>query len=221
MKKMSRVDSEAGTSILTLKNIISKSVLLLLMILIATGAMSFTYGSPIKSGIDTNAIIAKNARKSLPVERRKYRKVIHVALPGTKTVLMADREMFPPFVAGWNATTGTANFEKKSAAADWEMTHNFMLSTLHPIASNVEVADEDMMHTFITMNMVKSMLQNAVLMQAADEMMIEVFINQHFTLWFAVPKGIDALISDSEMGDAFEEENKITIQCRLAKPVKD
>ncbi|MGN6490592.1 MAG: hypothetical protein ACTHLE_01250 [Agriterribacter sp.] len=211
MKKLSRENWKAGIGITMLKNAISKSVLMLLMMIIATGAMSFTYDSTIIGGIDTNANTAKKTKRNLPNDRepvrKKYRKIIHVALPSTKAVLMADREMFAPFVADRNATISTTNFEKKSAVADLEMNHNFILSTLHPIAGNVEMADEHMMHNFIMMNMAKSILQNAALMRASDESMTAAFINQHFTPWFAAPGGIDALISDSEMGDVFEEEN--------------
>lgn len=220
MKKMSRVDSKAeilqkNISMSMLKKAISKSVLMLLMMIIATGAMSFTYDSTIKGGIDTNANAAKSSRKNLPVERNlakgNYRKIVHVALPGTKAVLTADREVFASFGADGNVTISTANFEKRTIVADWEMSNNFILSTMHPIANNAEMADEDMICTFINVNMVKPILQDKGLTAASDEALKAAFISQYFNMWFAAPRGIDALISDSEMGDAFEEEHRVKI----------
>ena len=63
MKKLSRVNRKAGIGITMLKNAISKSVLMLLMMIIATGAMSFTYDSTIIGGIDTNTNTAKKHKE--------------------------------------------------------------------------------------------------------------------------------------------------------------
>lgn len=227
MKRMSRVDSKAGifqkeNSLLWLKSFVSKSVFMMLTLITGLSTMSFNQDDTSANGIDTNlntakkeiTIIApKHYAETTYFKAPGYKKADNLSMPGMKAIAIADREIFRSFITELGvAKISMANFAGISIEADSEMKRNFVLSTLQPLANNSGKADLSMIDVFTNEVVSGSIMPAGNSSDAADELMAKMFMQENFRVVFAQVNSIDALISDSEMTDTFEEENGLSFR---------
>ena len=228
MKQMNKVDSKAGTlknenSTNMLQNVISKSASMLLIAMAGFGTMSFTQDDTSVNSIDTNLSVKKEKNVESNASAYAYnaccgvsvgkpgddtKNALYISLPKASTVIKADKETARNFMAeAKSRSIWSIDVVDAAVKADKEMNFNFQLSNIFPASEISMKADEQMINHFTDEIVLKSFTFNGNNALAADKVMSDNFIAEHFYIKNVRPSTEMIAQADASMIKSFEKAN--------------
>lgn len=231
MKKKSEMGSKAGINERKennqgLRSAISKSVSLLLIIMMGMGAMSFVQDSSFVNNGDTNKHVTKSkvVVKNNAIDADgtccvavvadpgdKVKSEMYITTPGNRAKYLSDRATIISFISAVrDRKIWSLDRVAVSKAADQEMQFNFLIQKLYPSAKMVAEADNKINENFIS-EMMSTIAFSSEQIRRADVGMSDGFLANNLSVAVIKPNDVKTVKADQEMKSAFENRSKPVI----------